>query len=180
MPIEEPVHKRTQSRISFVKNYLLSAFLAIFLACLFLIKFPLTQTGLAASAALIFIFVIHPEIERIRSTYVITTSQVIVEEGIISRKRRSVFFDNVADVSVHQNFIQRLLRYGLVTIGSNSGREYMELKLKGVQRPKELAYSIERLIKEYAGGKRGNKDGKKENAEAGEKKENGCSAKIEL
>ncbi len=168
MPIEEPIHKRTQSRISFIKNYLLSLFLIIFIAYLLLASFPLTQTGIAASAALIFIFIIHPEIERLRTTYMVTASQVIVEEGIASRKRRSVFFDNVADVSVHQNFIQKMLRYGSVTVGSSSGREHMELKLKGVHRPKELAYSIERLIKNYTGGKRG----KKENAEAGEKNQN--------
>lgn len=165
MPIEEPIHKMTQSRISFLKNYILSVLLALFVAYLMLVNFPVTQIGIAASAGLIFVFVIHPEIERLRSTYVVTPSQVIIEEGIISRKRRSVFFDNVADVSVHQNFLQRLLRVGSVVVGSSSGRDYMELKLRGVQRPKELAYSIERLIKEYAGRRRsavGTKSGAEE------------------
>lgn len=165
MPIENPIHKLTQTRVSFMKNYALSAFLAAFLAYLFLTGFPVMQTGLYASAALIAIFLALPEIERIRSTYVVTASQVIIEEGIIGRKRRSVFFDNVADVSVRQNFLQRLLHYGSVTVGSSSGREHMVLTLKGVGRPKELAYSIERLIKEYGSGKRAAKP------EAGGKKE---------
>jgi uncharacterized membrane protein YdbT with pleckstrin-like domain len=166
MPIEEPIHKLTQSRISFLKNYLLSALLAVFVAYLFLSGFPVMQLGFYVSVALIAVFVSLPEIERVRSTYVVTASQVIIEEGIIGRKRKSVFFDNVADVSVHQNILQRILQYGSVTVGSSSGREHTVLKLKGVHRPKELAYGIERLIKEYAGGKRG----KKENAETEAKK----------
>ncbi len=153
MPIETPLHKLNQSRISFLKNYLLSALLIIFIAYLFLVSFPITQMGLAASAVLILIFVIHPEIERLRSTYVITSSQIIIEDGIISRKRRSLFFNNTSDISVHQNFLQRMLRYGSVVIGSSSGREHMELNLKGVRKPKEMANIIERLIKEYMTGK---------------------------
>lgn len=167
MPIEEPIHKLRPSRIAFLKNYLLSAILVIFIIYLFLVSFPLTQTGLMASATLVLIFLILPEIEILRNTYAITASQVIVEEGIISRKRRSVFFDNVADVSVHQNFLQRILRYGSVVVGSSSGREHMELRLKGVQKPKDLAHSIERLIKEYGTGVR---QERKENAEAVVKK----------
>lgn len=165
MPIEEPIHKLTQARISFVKNYLLSAFLAAFVAYLFLTGFPVTQPGIYAAVALIAVFLALPEIERMRSTYVVTASQIIIEEGVIGRKRRSIFFDNVADVSVHQNILQRLLRYGSVTVGSSSGREHMVLKLKGVRRPKELAYSIERLIKEYVGGKRKKSEGKEDAGE---------------
>jgi len=166
MPIEETIHRLKPSRIAFLKNYLLSVFLAVFVAYLFLAGFPIMQTGFMAAAVLVLIFLVLPEIEILRNTYAITSSQVIVEEGIISRKRRSVFFDNVADVSVHQNFLQRILRYGSVIVGSSSGRAHMELRLKGVQKPKELAYSIERLIKNYTGEKRG----KKENAEMEAKK----------
>jgi len=167
MPIEQPLHKLTQSRISFLKNYILSAFLIIFVAYLFLASFPITQMGLVASMVLIMIFVIHPEFERLRSTYVITSSQVIVEEGIIGRKRRSLFFNNTSDIFVHQNFLQRLLRYGTVVIGSNSGRDHMELNLKGVRKPKDLAYSIERLIKQYETGNAERKfQERKDNSEA--------------
>lgn len=159
MPIEEIIHKLKPSRIAFLKNYLLSAFLAVFVVCLFLTGFPIMQMGLYVASILIVIFLALPEIEKLRSTYVITSSQVIVEEGIISRKRRSLFFNNTSDISVHQNFLQRMLRYGSVVIGSSSGRDHMELNLKGVQRPKELAYSIERLIKEYGTGKQEKKGG---------------------
>lgn len=149
MPIEEPIHKLRPSRISFLKNYLLSALLLIFLAYLFLTGFPVMQAGIAAAFFLIILFAALPEIERMRSTYVVTSSQVIMEEGIVSRKRRSIFFNNV-DVSVRQNFIERLLRYGTVSVGSSTGRDHMVLKLSGVTRPKELAYSIEKLIKDYS------------------------------
>lgn len=165
MPIEDTIHRLKPSRISFLKNYMLSAFLAILLLYLFLTGFPIVQYGLYASVFLILLFVALPEFERMRNTYAITASQVIVEEGIISRKRRSVFFDNVADVSVNQNFLQRMLRYGSVVIGSSSGREHMELDLKGVRRPKEVAHNIERLIKEYMNGKQKRKNIAKEEDE---------------
>jgi len=167
MPIEEPIHKLKPSRIAFLKNYMLSALLASFVAYLFLTGFPLVGPVWMTSFLLILIFLALPEIERLRNTYVVTSSQVITEEGIVSRKRRSIFFNNV-DVSVHQNFFGRLLRYGTVSIGSSTGRDYMELRLRKVQRPKELAYSIERLIRDYS-----NIRTRHENAEKGkdEKKE---------
>lgn len=169
MPIEEPIHRLRPSRISFLKNYLLSALLLAFLAYLFLTGFPIMQLGVYASIALIAIFLALPEIERMRSTYVVTSSQVIIEEGIISRKRRSLFFNNTSDISVHQNFLQRTLRYGSVVIGSSSGREHMELNLKGLRSPKKMAYTIERLIKEYMVGKQE----RRVNVEASVKKETG-------
>ncbi len=149
MPIEETIRRLRPSRISFLKNYLLSALLAIFLAYLYLVRFPVMQFGFYAAAFLALLFLALPEIERLRSTYAITSSQAIIEEGIISRKRRSIFFSN-ADVAVHQNFLQRLLRYGSVTVGSSTGREHMELRMKGIKKPKELAYSIEKLIRDYS------------------------------
>ncbi len=168
MPIEEPIHRLKPSRISFVKNYALSVIFAAFLVYLFIVSFPITQIGLAASITLIFIFIIHPEIERMRNTYVVTSSQVITEEGIISRRRRSIFLNNASDVSVRQNFLQRMLHYGSINIGSSSGRDYMELVFKGVERPKELAYSIERLIKDYT-ATRPKPDAKKDDAKKEEK-----------
>ncbi len=169
MPIEETIHKLKPSRVAFLKNYLLSASLAAFLAYLFLTGFPISQMGLYAAGILVLVFIALPEIEILRNNYAITASQVIVEEGIISRKRRSLFFNNTSDISVHQNFLQRMLRYGSVVIGSSSGRDHMELNLKGVRKPKEMAHNIERLIKQYGNGKQE----RKENAEAVTRKETG-------
>ncbi len=149
MTVDKIILKTKPHRISFVKEYVLAALLVVFLFYLNSIGFPINNFGNYAAFTMIILFVILPEFHRMRNRYIVTASQVIVEEGIISRKRKSVFMDNIADVGVHQNFFQRLLHFGTVTIGSSSGREHMELKLKGVFQPKLVAHEIEKLIKEY-------------------------------
>lgn len=150
MAIEKPILKLRPSRIGFLKDYLLALFLALFLIYLNLINFYIIWLGYAAAVILILILIASPEIQKIRNVYKITPSQVIVEEGIIGRKRKSVFMDNIADVSVQQNILERLVGFGTVVIGSSSGREHMELKLSAIKRPKKVAYEIERAIKSYS------------------------------
>lgn len=154
MTIEKPLLKLRPSRIAFAADYILAGLLVFFLYLLSSINFPINDIGFYAVLALIFIFLISPEVQKISYHYKVTSSQVVAEEGIISRKRKSVFLDNVADISVHQNALERTLGFGSVIIGSSSGREHMQLNLKGVRRPKKIAYEIEKLIKEYAKAKK--------------------------
>ena len=163
MPIEEPIYTLTQTRLSFYKDYLLAFFLVYLVFMLKIMGFPIKSIGIFLAGFFVVIFILLPEINRLRTTYSITKSQIITEEGIFSRKRISVFFDNVADFSVHQNFVERSLKYGTLIIGSNSGRDYMELKLKNIKNPKKVVYDIERLIKEYVGGSKSSEKSNKEN-----------------
>ncbi len=149
MAIDKHILKLRPCRLFFINEYTLALLLILFLFYLNSIGFPINNFGNYAAFTMIILFVILPEFHRMRNRYIVTASQVIVEEGIISRKRKSVFMDNIADVSVQQNILQRLLHFGTVMIGSSSGREHMELKLKGIFQPKKVAHEIEKLIKEY-------------------------------
>ncbi len=160
MPIDEAVHTLTQCRTSFYKDYLLAFLMLYLIFILKLFNIPVSNIGMSLALILAAIFVISPEIERMRTTYTITKSQIIVEEGIFSRKRRSIFFDNVSDFSVHQSMSEKMMKYGTVVIGSISGRDYMELSLKNIKNPKEVVHKIERMIKEYIQGKQSASDRK--------------------
>lgn len=149
MTIDKYILKLRPCRVSFIKEYALALFLIFFLFYLYSIGFPISLFGYFIAGILIILFLILPEFSRLRNRYIVTQSQVIVEEGIVSRKRKSVFMNNIADVEVQQNIFQRFLHFGTVMVGSSSGREHMELRLKGVWQPKIVAHEIEKLIKQY-------------------------------
>ncbi len=153
MSIEKPLFNLRPSRIYFASDYMLAAFLAAVVAILSAYEIKVSELGLASAGALIVIFLLSPEYKKLNNLYIVTKSQVIVEQGIISRKRKSVFMNNVADISVDQNIVGRALRYGNLVLGSASGREHMELKLEGIRNPKRVAHEIEKLIKHYETGK---------------------------
>lgn len=165
MAIEEPVLKLRPSRIGFIKEYSLILFLIWIIVLLKFLNFGLNVFGLAAATVFILVLLSSVEIERLRNVYKITPSHVIVERGIISKKRQSVFFSNIADISVQQNITQRLCGFGDVVLGSTSGRDYTELKFKKIKKPKDVAHTVERLLKEYE-----EKEGKKIEGQRTEKK----------
>lgn len=146
MTTEEIVLRLKPSRISFLKEYILAIFLLLFL---FFIRtiISVNEIGIIVALVLVFIFIISPEITRARKLYIIAEDKVIIEQGIVSKRRRSILFVNVADVSVEQNYLQRILKFGNVMIGSMSGRDFMELNFKGIRKPREIAHKIEEMMK---------------------------------
>lgn len=149
MAIEAPVFRGRPTRFAFLKDYILAAFLFASVLAVRMAGLYVYPLALYAAIALAVIFIIMAETARLSNSYCVTPSQVIVQEGIVSSHRYSVFMDNISDVNVRQSRLQRLLGYGRVIIGSSSGREHMQLKMVA-RNPQKTAHSIERLIHEYA------------------------------
>lgn len=151
MTIEEPVYTLSPSRISFLKEYgIVLCFAALYF---FLNYFGLQVPYLAIYAifGVIVFFIIYVESYKLTHIYKITPSQLMIEEGIIKRNRKAVFLNNIVDVNFKQGYIQRLIGYGTIIIGSSGGRshEECELRLIGIKNPKYYVMEIERMIKEY-------------------------------
>ena len=148
MTLEKPVFHGRPVRSYYLKEYALAFVLLLTVVALWVMGLSPFILFVYGAIALAGFLVFIAEFSRMRSYYRITPSHVILEEGIIARKRKSFSMANVSDISVRQNYVQRMLKYGTVMVGSSSGREFMSLNLR-VRNPRTLAAEIEGLIKKY-------------------------------
>ncbi|MFH0830216.1 MAG: PH domain-containing protein [Candidatus Aenigmatarchaeota archaeon] len=151
MTVDAPLHILRPARVAFMDVYLLAAVPAILMAALAYFGLPINFWSFPAAGGLALVLIYTVEITRIRSIYKITPNQVVVENGIFKKTRKAVFFNNIVDVNFKQGYVQRLLNYGTITVGSSGGRTHEECELifKHVKRPKQYVTEIERAMKEF-------------------------------
>jgi len=151
MTVDAPLHILRPARVAFMDVYLLAAVPVALMAVLASLGLPINFWSFPAAGGLVLLLVYTVEITRIRSIYKITPNQVVVENGIFKKKRKAVFFNNIVDVNFKQGYVQRLLNYGTITVGSSGGRthEECELVFRHIKRPKQYVTEIERAMKEF-------------------------------
>ncbi len=151
MTVDEPLHVLRQTRAGFLDVYLLAAVPAALVIGLKLIGTPTNLFGILAAGGLALLLVYSVEINRMRSIYKITPNQVVMEKGILKKNRKSVFLDNIVDVNFRQGYIERLLNYGTIVIGSSGGRthEECEVTFDKVRNPKYYVMEIEKAIRGF-------------------------------
>lgn len=76
-------------------------------------------------------------IVSLATTLTITSSRTIVRRGIIRKSTSEVQHDDVRNIQVDQNIVQRLLNIGAVGI-SSSGQDDLEVVVKGLPDPEHL------------------------------------------
>lgn len=147
MPIEAPLYSIKPSRIFFLKDYFIILFFVLlyfFLPAFGFAMHPLTEYTIFAAIAF---FIIYIETFRFSNSYKITPSQVVIERGIIQKKRDSVFLSAISDVNVKQGYFARVLNYGTIAIGPTSGSE--AIQMLGIKNPRKIALELEKLIHAY-------------------------------
>jgi uncharacterized membrane protein YdbT with pleckstrin-like domain len=151
MTVDTPLHVLRPTRAAFIDVYLLAAVPMALMAAMAYFGLPINFWSFPAAGGLALVLIYTVEITRIRSIYKITPNQVVVENGIFRKTRKAVFFDNIVDVNFKQGYVQRLLNYGTITIGSSGGRthEECELVFRHVKRPKFFVMELEKAIKEF-------------------------------
>jgi uncharacterized membrane protein YdbT with pleckstrin-like domain/DNA-directed RNA polymerase subunit RPC12/RpoP len=73
----------------------------------------------------------------------ITTERSIYRSGIIHRFTSEVRHDDVRNIKLDQNFKERLLKFGDIAI-SSSGQDDMEIVIRDIPHPQEIADLIRR------------------------------------
>ncbi len=73
----------------------------------------------------------------------ITTERSIYRSGIIQRFTSEVRHDDVRNIKLEQNFKERLLKFGDIAI-SSSGQDDMEIVIRDIPHPQEVADLIRR------------------------------------
>jgi uncharacterized membrane protein YdbT with pleckstrin-like domain len=154
MTVDMPMLMMRPARAAFWKEYTLVVLLAGLVFGLPQAGFTIPDVSVWAAAILSAMILCSIELNRLRFFYKLTSSQAVIERGLIKRTRKAVFLDNIVDVNFRQGYIERLLNYGTIIIGSSGGRshEECELKFERVNKPKHFVLEIERLMKGYAKG----------------------------
>lgn len=75
------------------------------------------------------------------TTVTVTNKRTTFQEGIVSRKTSEVQHDDVRNIQIDQNILERLLGIGDIAI-SSSGQDDMEIQAKGIPSPDRLAKVI--------------------------------------
>ena len=108
---------------------------------------------LGLAVILLAICVAAPMLRWRTTHYVLTTSRLLVRQGVLVRRGRDVGLSRITDVSFRQSLWERVLNFGTLTV--DSAGEGPGLVLRRVQDPDGVAQELHCLISE-ASDRRGN------------------------
>lgn len=111
---------------------------------------PIPTPILYLGLFVVFLAVSFAEISRVLTRYQITTTKLVVIEGIIRKNKKNVYFQSLAyvpDLNVKQSRIGRILGYGTVYLRS-AGVGESTFEIKDINSPLEILSLIENLVAE--------------------------------
>ncbi|MBI4017701.1 MAG: PH domain-containing protein [Candidatus Aenigmarchaeota archaeon] len=136
---ENVLMKMNPTRLAFIKSYigaavLIAIWFVLYTGSIKILKLPdlyrsYTFAALILAAALTAIAEIRTRLE----TYVLTDYRITERTGLLSVHESSVSWDRIADVQMHQSFIERLVGVGTIDIQSAGGDEVPEITLKRIR-----------------------------------------------
>lgn len=86
-------------------------------------------------------------IERLRTTYTITSERLMIEQGLLSRELRQTRLDRVQNVCARQTPYERLLGVGTVDFDT-AGSANFDFAFYGVADPREIVNTVNRALRE--------------------------------
>ncbi len=89
--------------------------------------------------------IIKAEIERLATTYEITNRGVNKRWKFLSKKISSADFNDITDLHLTQNIIDRILQIGTLYINT-AGSEHVEIIFKGISDPEKIKKIIQKHI----------------------------------
>lgn len=93
--------------------------------------------GAGLVCALVGVVLLKWILSTLFTTLIVTDSRSIVNRGIISRDSSEVQHDDVRNVQLDQNFVERLLNIGDIGI-SSSGQDDLEVTIKSIPSPNHV------------------------------------------
>ena len=133
------------SRISFVYNYLLALLASAFLILLFLsvrLDSFIWKAVVYVTILIALMMVLEPEFLIVYKYYAIEDIQLSMVEGILTRKRLSIPYNKIVDVSVSRTFLGRILNFGDVKISGIRN----DIVMRGMKNPYKIYGQIQEKI----------------------------------
>ena len=136
--------KVSNSRKLYIPIYLM---ILVLITVVLFIKYKglsLNNTVLILVGLFILFAIKFTEVHRWSSSYEINKDSLVHRKGILNRKTRSMDFLAISDTEVKQNFWQRLLNYGDVSVRLYSGES--DNPAKNINNPKKFARCLQKMI----------------------------------
>jgi membrane protein YdbS with pleckstrin-like domain len=150
-----------RARISYMWNYVLVLLLVALLALawpVFGLTFTINpysfelfwkSTVVLAFGVLCFLLIEEPAIENTVRQYVITNTEVMKIEGVLTKTRVIIPYQSVSDVVFKKTLLGRLLNFGDISVTGFKN----EIVFKGVKNPETVYRIIQNKISMMRGGK---------------------------
>jgi uncharacterized membrane protein YdbT with pleckstrin-like domain len=82
---------------------------------------------------------------KIANVYILTDKRIIVKKGWLSNRTISIDYGNITDITVHENFIYRLLTCSGDMIINTAGTDKAEVVLQHIDNPHQVKNIIDEL-----------------------------------
>jgi len=146
--IEEEISiKVSTSRRAFLLEYACVLTLISILGYSRLNQIVLPERFNYSIVTLIVLILISTELLKASHRAIITSSKVIIFDGLVKQTQKHIWISSITDVDIHQNPWQRLFNYGEIHLRSASGER--TLRLKNIANPVQVLETLERLIEKY-------------------------------
>lgn len=154
--VEKGVEYKT-TRISYIANYFIVALMIVFILLSWQRFKPSFTLSPASREELIpvlvfFAFLVvalylatEADMEKLVRQYLLTNSEVIKIEGIISKKRIAIPYQSIADIKVIRGVVGRILNFGNIEV---TGIKNVII-LKGMKDPEEIYRIIQNKISRF-------------------------------
>lgn len=112
-----------------------------------IIHLPLVQYSIYFIIFVIFVvmlWVIYDLIKWYSKKYILTNQRIISQDGLIRRKKSSIVYDKIEDITIFQNLSSRLVSAG--TIHIYGGHDEMHVVLEDVPNPDDIEEEINNLM----------------------------------
>jgi len=139
-----------------LKNYLLWYFISVIFLLLAIITYTYSEEYSFAYGEeylflpfliLFFLCIFIPKLKQITQKYTVTTHQLEMRQGIISKKTSEISIKNIRNIKLNQGIGQRLLGIGDLFFAS-AGTGGVEIAFRGIPDPGGWKGKINRLIEE--------------------------------
>jgi len=136
--------KVSNSRKLYLPIYLM---ILILIAVVIFIKYKglvLNNLVLIVVGLFILFAIKFTEVHRFSNSYEINQNSLVHRRGIFNRKTKSVDFFGISDIEVKQNFWQRLIGYGDVSVRLYSGKS--DNPVKNINKPAKFAEFLRKMM----------------------------------
>jgi uncharacterized membrane protein YdbT with pleckstrin-like domain len=110
-----------------------------------------TGLGVAVAAAVFAAVLVVGWIRRLATRYVVTNERLHIRHGLVSRHTQETRLERLQNVNTDQGLFDRLLHIGTVDFDTAGGDDF-DFAFRGVAEPEEVGRSVDRAVRERAGG----------------------------
>ncbi|MCD6403236.1 MAG: PH domain-containing protein [Candidatus Aenigmarchaeota archaeon] len=134
------------TRLAFIKTYIVVIVLGVAVLITDMIS------GISTTWKLIFLLcliLLLADVEYRRGIvdYYLEEEQITEVEGFIAKRRKSIMYDKISEITISKGVLGRLFDFGNILLVGTAGMEN-QIMIKGIRRPQKILKIIEKKVHE--------------------------------